>query len=103
MKQDSMHDKDHGGKPKPRIHGCAVRPKGWVSESGVQCRNYAKSRENGDIGPVDPLESRVAVETIIDARNGRSPHQDHDSEIVQLVAEPLHFWAVIADDVVGCG
>lgn len=74
-----------------------------MSESGVQRCDYANRRKDGDIGPVDLLEWRIAVETIVDARDGRSPHQDHDSEIVQLVAEFLHFWAVVVDDVVGCG
>ena len=102
MQQDSVDDKDHGGKPKPSVHGCAVRPKGWMSESGMQRCDYAKDREDGDVGPIDLLESRIAVETIVDARNGRSPHQDYDSEIVQLVTETLHLWTVVADDMVDC-
>lgn len=73
-----------------------------MSESGVQRCDYAEGREDGDIGPINLLEPWIAVETIVDARNGRSPHQDHDSKVIQLVAEPLHFGAVIADDVVGC-
>ena len=96
-----MHYKDNGGKPKSSVHGRAVRPNGWMSESGVQRCDYAHRRKDGDIGPVDLLEWRIAVETIVDARDGRSPHQDHDSEIVELVAEFLYFWAVIVDDVVG--
>ena len=73
-----------------------------MSESRVQRCDYAKDRKDRHIGPIDILESRIAVETIIDAGNSRSPHQDHDSKIVELVAEPLHFWAMVADDVVGC-
>ncbi len=73
-----------------------------MSEFGVQRCDYAEGSEDGDIGPIDLLESRIAVETIIDARNGRSSHQDHDSEVIQLVTEFLHFRAMVADDVVGC-
>lgn len=73
-----------------------------MSECWVQRCDYAQGREDGDISPVDLLESSIAVESIINARNGGSPHQDYDSEIVQLVAEPLHLWTVVTDDVVGC-
>lgn len=102
MQQNSVRDKDHGGKPKTSVHGCAVRSKGRMSESGVQGCDYAEYREDGDVGPVDFLEWRIAVETVVDARDGGSPHQDDDSEVIKLVAEPLHVWAMVADDVVCC-
>ena len=72
-----------------------------MSESRVQGCDYAERGEDGDVGPVGFLESRIAVETVVDARDGGTPHQDDDSEVVELVAEPLHVWAVVADDVVG--
>ena len=42
------------------------------------------------------MKPRIAVEAI------RSPHQNHDSEVVQLITELLHLWTVITDDVIGC-
>ena len=90
-----MHDKDHGGKH--GVYGCQIRPNGRISESGVQSSKYAQRREHGDFGPIDLLEIRVAVETIVDARKCRSPHQDYDSELVQSIAESLYSCAVIAD------
>ena len=73
-----------------------------MTEFGVQSCDYTEGREDRNICPVDLLKLRMAVEAVVDARNGRPPHQDHDAEVVQLVAGFLHFWAVVTDDMVGC-
>ena len=82
MKQDTVDNKDQAGKSKASVHGRAVRPDGWMPEGRMDGCEYAEGCEDRDIGPVYLLKSRIAVEAVVDARNGRSPHQYYDSDVV---------------------
>lgn len=57
------------------------------------------------IKPVNLLKLRITVEAIVYARDGRSPHENHDTQIVKLVADFLYARAMVCDDmkpVFGC-
>ena len=57
------------------------------------------------IKPVNLLKLRITVEAIVYARDGRSPHENHDTQIVKLVADFLYARAMVCDymePVFGC-
>lgn len=57
------------------------------------------------IKPVNLLKLWITIEAIVYARNGRSPHQNHDTQIVKLVADFLYSGAMVCDymePVFGC-
>ena len=45
--------------------------------------------------PVEVLEFRIIAKSIVHGRYGRSPHQDHHSEIVKLVPDGRDAWTVV--------
>jgi len=52
----------------------------------------------GHIRPVQFLEPWVAVDTVVNAWDGGSPHQNYDAEVVKLIAEGLDLGTVIEDN-----
>lgn len=57
------------------------------------------------IKPVNLLKLWITIESIVYARNDRSPHQNHDTQIVKLVADFLYSRAMVCDymePVFGC-
>ncbi len=57
------------------------------------------------IKPVYLLKLRITIEAIVYAGNGRSPHQNHDTQIVKLIADFVYSWAMVCDymePVIGC-
>lgn len=57
------------------------------------------------IKPVNQLKLQITIEAIVYAGNGRSPHQNHDTQVVKLIADFPYFGAMVCDymePVVGC-
>lgn len=100
MTNEPVIHKYHSRETKSCVHGCTVGAPGRVAEPGMQGRNNAQRSKHRNIEPVELLQRRVAEEAIVHARNGGSPHQEDDAEIVELIAEFLHVRAVVADDVI---
>lgn len=47
--------------------------------------------------PIKLLQPWIAIEAIVDCRNGRSPHQKDYAEIVKLITKFSNPLAVVAD------
>ncbi len=85
-----------------------------MAKHGVEGGDYADGCKDGDLAcvrlgygsagiwdghirPVQFLEPWVAVETVVDAWDGGSPHQNYDAEVVKLNAKGLDLGTVIED------
>lgn len=66
----------------------------------MQGCNDAQGGEDRDIEPVYLLQSRVTVESVIDAWDGGSPHQNNDSEIVELISKLLYMRTMVTNDMI---
>lgn len=52
--------------------------------------------------PVDPLQYRLTVEAIVDARYEATGDQSNYSDIVELIAKARYLGRMIADKMIGC-
>ena len=64
----------------------------------MHSRDAAKSPENTYHAPIQVSKPDNIMEAVVHCRYSSSPHQEHDAEIVKLIAEVCYASAVVIDD-----
>ncbi|WEW55091.1 hypothetical protein PRK78_000519 [Emydomyces testavorans] len=98
--RQAMHDRKHRRQPHRDKHGRAERPPRRRSEARHRRNGGAAHAQQADHRPVEPLQARHAVESVVDAGDEAAGDEAHDADIVACVADVGHERGVVGDGVV---
>ena len=99
MQHHTMRREEDACQTKSRIHRRPICPKLRSAKPRRACKYHASDRNSGHQSPVEPLQSRVTVEAIVDRRYRCPPHQQDNTQVIKLVAKRRIAGTMIPDDV----